>query len=851
MSSRISYADGTGGTVQSVRQWVEDLNTRLAELFYGGTDVADLLHFRSATIESVIAQIWSEIIGEQPDIALFAVGGFGRRELFPHSDIDLLILRREKSNQILSRSIETFVSCLWDIGLKPAQAVHTIAQCRQSAQSDISLMTALLNVQFIAGSVSMNQALSTLLEDAELWPPKVYFETRRDDQEKVYKRFNDTAYNLEPNIKEGIGGVKSLQLIQWLGKRVYRASTFSELREKNIISVEEKLLLENAQAVLWRTRYALHLLTNRPEERLLFDYQVEIAQKLGFDCTDAPTRGVERFMQTYFRATKIVERINEYVLQRIEEFLEDSSQSTIERLSLDFININGRLEADDPKLFLRRPEALIDMFRIWQDNPKIKTISPSLMQKISLALQHHAENFAFAGKVNKAFLRLLHRGGRAVQALTEMNRLGVLGAYLPAFAKVSGQMQFDLSHVYTVDEHTIRVLQFIAYFASDQGKKEFPIAHEVQRHLIKPDILLLAVLFHDIAKGRSGDHSELGEIEVREFGKRAGLSFIDTESVAWLVRWHLLMSMTAQHQDITDRDVIHTFAKQVATWERLDMLYLLTVADIAGTNPKLWNSWKSLLLSDLYSAARYALRQGLEYLPHANERVKECQRQALRLLHPQHFRDDQIRAVWSTFPHESFLRYGPEKIAWQTASIVTISNKNLPLVVIKSDLTQDYTEIFVYSSDRDGLFATITSTLDRFQLDVQEARVINSSNGMSLDTFTVLNRYGNALDPALSKRLSETLQANLVRINPIFTPVKYLPLRKSHAFTIRTKIEFSQIGSIQRTQVALICTNRPGLLAVIAQVFRECRVRVHDARIATFGERVEDFFKSPTNSISL
>jgi len=423
-----------------------------------------------------------------------------------------------------------------------------------------------------------------------------------------------------------------------------------------------------------------------------------------------------------------------------------------------------------------------------------------------------------------------------------MNRYGVLARYLPAFARVVGRMQYDLFHMYTVDEHTMRVLRFVARFADAGSSREFAHAHELWSRVFKPELLLLAALFHDIAKGRGGDHSELGEDEARDFCARLQLSDADADLVCWLVRRHLLMSVTAQRQDITDPDVVHRFAAQVGEWERLDYLYLLTVADIAGTSAKLWNSWKDRLLADLYERARYVLRAGLGAPPHAAERVRDCQRHARELLHEQAFDDAHIARIWADVPDDAFLRFTPAQIAWQTAGILRAGKSQAPLVLIDPLGQRGGSEIFVYAPDRDGLFAMVTAVFDRLRLSVHEARIFTTRGGMSWDSFLVLDAEGHVLaDASRVERLRRALMESVARTHYRFEwQTRSLPRSLRH-FQIIPRITFEAAGSA-RTQLALVCSDRPGLLADVAKVFRECGVRVHDARIATFGERVEDFF---------
>ncbi|HEY7871232.1 MAG TPA: [protein-PII] uridylyltransferase, partial [Rudaea sp.] len=653
-------------------------------------------------------------------------------------------------------------------------------------------------------------------------------------------RFHDTAYNLEPNLKDGPGGLRAAQTILWLGRRLFAARNFSTLGKCGMLTQAETSALEAARRLLARIRFALHLAARRAEERLLFDYQRALAAEFGFADEHRENLAVEQFMQGYYRAAMTIERLSARFIDACEEALE--TPALPQRVSLDFVAINARLDSDTADLFERRPAALIDLFRIWSEHARILALRTTLVRRIEATLAQSSDRLGDDDEVNAAFLRLLRRDASAIEALARMNRFGVLAHYLPAFGRIVGRMQYDLFHVYTVDEHTIRVLRNVERFASADASREFAQAHELWTRLPKPELLLLAALFHDIAKGRGGDHSELGEAEARAFCERLKLSPTDIELVAWLVHRHLLMSVTAQRQDIADPEVVRRFAAEVADWERLDYLYLLTCADIAGTSAKLWNSWKDKLLSDLYVSARYALRAGLEKIPHAEERADACRREALALLREGGMDAETVEHVWADFPDESFLRFTPTQIAWQTQGIAE-SLADGPHVLVEAQGPRGGTEVFVHAADRDGLFAAITAVFDRMRLSVLEARVVTSLRGMSLDSFVVLDGEGRALrDVAQAERLRNALHEALAQTPYRAEAASRAPSRVQRLFPIAPRIEFGAQPVRGHTQLAIVCADRPGLLAAIARVFREQGVRVHDARIATFGERVEDFF---------
>ena len=827
----------SGEARRALRQLLGDVDRALATAFRDGADASALARRRGEAVERMVAHVWMACLGEATACALFAVGGFGRGLLFPHSDVDLLALVESPAPARL-RALEQFFATLWDVGLKVGHAVRDPAQCQALAAHDLSVFTSLLDARRLAGDPAFDAVLGGIAADPELWPPAAYLAARLAERDARHARYDDTAHNLEPNLKDGPGGLRTLDTLRWLGRRLAHAGELSEMAAEGLLDPAEQAALEQSEATLRRYRYALHLEAGRPEERLLFDYQRALALRLAFEDEHERNLGVEQFMQGYYRAATQVERLGVQVAERFEEMLEAPAAAV--PVGQDFVRYGARLAARDPQLFMRQPAALVEIFIARLDQPGVIGFTADAMRRIHQATAAHAQALADDPQVLAAFLQLLRRGAPAVEALWRMNRHGLLAAVLPAFGQVFGRMQYDLFHVYTVDEHTLRVLRNVARFADPAAQREFALGCEVWSKLPRPEVMLLAALFHDIAKGRGGDHSVLGEQDARVFCTRLGLPPADVERVAWLVRWHLLMSTTAQRQDITDPEVVHRFAQRVEDRERLGQLYLLTVADIIGTSPRLWNAWKDRLLSDLYTATRYALRSDMELPRDAAARVHDCSEHALALLMNDGFAEPDIQQVWAAFPQQSFLRHRPEQIAWQTAAILRARGA-VPLVAVQPLSVRGSTELFVYTPDRDGLFATVTAVLDRLHFSVMESRILSSPTGMALDTFLLLE--ADSQQPASAQRaqeLQQRLQRALEQSAGVLPSRRGLSRHQKH-FQMTPRISFHAAGG--RTQLALVGNDRPGLLAAVAQVMLQAEVRVHDARIATFGERVEDFFQ--------
>ncbi|MEO7012831.1 MAG: [protein-PII] uridylyltransferase [Dokdonella sp.] len=824
----------------ALRQYLVDYDRDLAGAFRDQADAGEIVAARTAAIERMLAYAWHSWLGETSDAALIAVGGFGRGEVFPYSDVDLLILIVEAPEPRVIRAIEAFCACLWDLGIKPGLAVRDMAVCRELAAQDVGVYTTLIEARFLVGAQALAERLIARLPDPSLWTAARFLEAKKAEQAARHLRFGDTAYNLEPHLKEGPGGLRDLQMIGWLGRVVVGTGELAMMVETELIDATEADALVAAKATLFRIRYALHLLAHRAEERLLFDYQRELAHNLGYRDEHADNLGVEQCMQDYYRAARRITGTNEELLARCSEMLATPLQDA-ESLGSGYLRIGDRLDVDDSHRLGEEPRALIELYALMASETGIRGLRANALRQVRLALANPALDFD-QPEVFAAFRGLLDRGAAAVEALAAMARHGVLARLIPGFARVTGRMQYDLFHAYTVDEHTLRVLRFIARFATEEGVTDFKLAHSLYQRIPHPALLLLAGLFHDIAKGRGGDHSVLGEEDARAFCIRLGLGPAAINLVAWLVRNHLLMSVTAQRQDITDPTVVHRFAGQVDDWERLDYLYLLTVADINGTNPKLWNSWRDRLLSDLYAATRYVLREESSELPKIDERVAETRIRVERMLEPRGIDSETLARIWANFPAESFLRYRAEQIAWQTEAIAAHAQARDALVRINPLGARGTSEVFVYSPDRDGLFATITAVLDRAELNVVEARMIPAHSDWVLDTFFVLDSTGKPLlDAERVLAVEHALRAALAQQVLSEQPVRRALPRTLRHFQIAPGIVFSVVDG--RTSLGLVCTDRPGLLASVAQAFRALGVRVHDARIATFGERVEDFFR--------
>jgi [protein-PII] uridylyltransferase len=808
----------------------------LAARFDRSEDIDHLLRARVQAVDAVVRDAWSRCINADAPLALFAVGGYGRGELFPQSDLDLLVLAEADAQDTHHDALARLFALLWDAGLPVGHAVRSPAQCTQAAADDITVLTALLEARPLQADAVAVANLREAVTPQRVWPPQPYFVAKREEQRIRHARFGDTSDNLEPNLKEGPGGLRDVQTLRWMALRVLGAGDLQQLVALGQLGGDEFATLERERRALSRLRYGLHLVAGKREERLRFDYQKLLAARLGH-VDDADNLAVEQMMQGFYRSAALVLRINERLLQRFEEQLEGEAQP--EPLQPGFESRRGYLHAADPH-WPRDIDDVFALFATWAEFADLRGLHSLTARALAESLPRLPAYTEADVDQRTRFMTLL-RGPQPTETLARMARLGVLGRWIPAFARVSGRMQFDLFHVYTVDQHTLAVLRNIAGFASGIADERFAIAHDVWPLLRKPELLLLAGLFHDIAKGRGGDHSELGAVDAREFCLAHGLSEAGTALVEWVVRKHLLMSVTAQKQDIADPDVIHRFATQVADRERLDLLYLLTCADIAGTSPKLWNAWKDRLLADLYTATRLALRRGLEHPLAANERMHEAREATRAALAGDGIDAAQTEVLLGMLPDESFLRGRADQLAWQ-ATALHGSDGASHVAVRPLRAQTGALEVFVHSPDRDGLFAAIVATLDRLGLAIQQARLLDGRAGDVFDTFEVLPAEGQHRVGAgeVERRITAALaQADLDAVKP----ARRAQPRHLRHFRIAPQVAFDTTADRSRTLLSLVATDRPGLLADITRVLRAWHLRVHDARIATFGARAEDVFQ--------
>ncbi|MCG6967507.1 MAG: [protein-PII] uridylyltransferase [Chromatiaceae bacterium] len=815
--------------------------TRLANRFAEGARASLLVHEAALFTDAILQRVWSRFLPAEAEASLIAVGGYGRGELHPASDVDVLILTVGEP-QALAEHIEPLIMFLWDIGLEVGHSVRSLTQCVDEARADITVITNLVESRLVAGDHRLFARMIEATGPQHIWSSREYFSAKVEEQRQRHAKFDDSGQNLEPNIKEGPGGLRDIQTIGWVAKRHFGVSTMADLVDRGFLNDREYRQLKHGEEHLWRVRYALHLLTGRHEDRLLFEHQRTLATQ--FDYTDARANlAVEQFMQDYYRRVVEMQRLNEMLLQLFEEaILLDNELGRPVPINRRFQARSGYLEVVNPGIFARYPLAMLEMFLILQQHRELQGVRASTVRLVRAHRHLIDERFRNDLRARALFIEIFRHHDGLTHATRRMHRYGILARYLPAFHAVTGLMQFDLFHVYTVDEHILMVIRNMRRFALARHADECPRCNQVYAQLPKAELLYLAGLFHDIAKGRGGDHSELGAQDAREFCQRHELSEFDTNLVAWLVQMHLVMSHTAQHQDIDDPEVIQEFASLVGTQTRLDYLYLLTVADMRGTNPARWNSWKAALIDHLHARTGEALARGLDQPQEQDEVIAERQAEARIQLLKNGYDNAQLNLLWMHLSTDYFLQNSVDAIVWHTELLWPPDKRIDDIgVALREDTVHRCTELFVYGPDRNDLFAHTTALLDQLGLNVLSARIQTTNQGMSINSYLVLEEDGSRIKgEERLKGIRYFLEDGLNSAEPPLGSPR-IP-RQLKSFQMPSQISFEHDENRVVTLLMLKTSDRPGLLSLVGQAFAANKLKLHFARIATAGAEAQDTF---------
>lgn len=833
-----------GNTVSDLRQALGHASDDLIARFEDGQPVTDLVRLRASLVDRVLLCLWREHAGPLHDsAAMVAVGGYGRGELHPCSDVDIMLLVGDKLPADGEQLLSSFLTSLWDIGLDIGHSVRTVKQCQQEAEADITVATTLIEARLLHGPEPLFEAMKDAVSADRLWSSAEFFEAKRREQIARHHRYDDTAYKLEPNVKGSPGGLRDIQMIGWVAKRHFGVRTLDELVQHNFLTPGQLQMLNDGQAFLWRVRFGLHVLTGRREDRLLFDHQTKLAKMLGYE--DATyTLAVEQLMQRYYRTVMDLSRVNEMLLQLFEEAILMDPNAEPAALNERFQVKNGFLQTAHDQVFQRNPSALLEMFHLLQQHPDIRGVSAFTIGLVKRNLYLIDEEFRQNPRNHRLFLNILRASSGVTTELRRMNLYGVLGLYIPSFGRIVGRMQYDLFHLYTVDEHTLFVVSNLRRFALSRFDHEFPHCSPLMQSFDKPEIVYLAGLFHDIAKGRGGDHSVLGAVDAEAFCLEHGLSQYEARTVAWLVRHHLLLSSTAQKKDIGDPDVINAFAALVGDKTHLDYLYVLTVADVRGTNPNLWNSWKARLFRDLYELTARALRSGLENPIDRDQLIFEKQSAARALLESAAVSQKKIRDIWSLLTDDYFLRHRSEEIAWHTEVLADSDiDSEHGFLDVRLQPDADGIQAVFYTPRKKRTFAHVTAVLDELGMTIVDARIVPIANGYSLDTYIFMEYdKGVHVDESRISKIRRTLTRVLTAPDDQAAPVTRRAPRQVRMFDTKTAIDFTRDPEKQRTVMELVTGDRPGLLSDVGRVFVAMGIDIDTAKILTIGERAEDVF---------
>ncbi|WP_112082136.1 bifunctional uridylyltransferase/uridylyl-removing protein GlnD [Haemophilus influenzae] len=801
--------------------------------------IFELVENRSDFYDALLIQLWQEMeLSEQLGISLIAVGGYGRCEMFPLSDLDFLILVEQTPIPEIEEKITQFIQFLWDCGFDVGNSVRTLQQCESEGKQDITIATNLLEARFLTGNRPHFDVLNELVKNADFWSKEGFFNAKVQEQIERYQRYHNTAYNLEPDIKYSPGGLRDLHLLYWVALHHSGALTLEAILQSGFIYPQEYQQLQESRAFLFKVRLALHLILKRYDNRLLFDRQIKVSELLGF--RGDGNQAVEKMMKCFFQALHRISLISNLLIQHYRENVLSSNQATvIEQLDDDFQLINQCLCLRNSRVFQEKPARILDLFFYLTQYEQANIHSDTLRQ-LQISLEQLPQKLCEIPEAREKFLRLFNQPNAIKRAFMPMHQYGVLTAYLPQWQAIEGLMQFDLFHIYTVDEHTLRVMLKLESFLSQESAQEHPIAHRIFSQLSDRTLLYIAALFHDIAKGRGGDHAELGAEDVVNFAQLHGLDRREIDTLAWLVQSHLLMSITAQRRDIHDSEVVMNFAEAVQNQVRLDYLTCLTVADICATNSNLWNSWKRSLFASLYEFTEQQFAQGMKELLDYSEKSEENRKLAQQILTQDYSNIAliSIEQLWERCPEDYFVRNTPKQIAWHTSLLVDLVEALL--VKISNRFSLGGTEVFIYCQDQPHLFNKVVSTIGAKKFSIHDAQIITTQDGYVFDSFIITELNGELVEFDRRRELEQAL--TLALQSEKLPALSITPNRQLQHFTVQTDARFLHENKKEHTEMELVALDKPGLLAQVSQIFTELNLNLLNAKITTVGEKAEDFF---------
>ncbi len=806
------------------------------------TGAVGLMKQLARHVDRTLAQLWRQA-GLPAQAALMAVGGYGRGELFPYSDVDVLVLLPEgqAEDETVKSAVSDFITACWDVGLEIGSSVRTLAECVTEAQADVTVQTALLESRLLCGPRRLYKQFAEQTLDAV--DPVAFFQAKMLEMRQRHEKYEDTPYALEPNSKESPGGLRDLQVVMWVARAARLGKTWAELASKGLITPFEVKQLQRNEGILKLIRCRLHLVAGRREDRLVFDLQTAVAESFGFHASGGE-RASEVLMHRYYWAAKAVTQLNQILLLNIEERVNGSESAPMRPINARFLDRAGMIEVAHDNLYIDNPHAILETFLIYQQTPGVKGLSARTLRALYNA--RGVMNSAFRrDPFNRAlFMEILQQHDGQTHAFRLMNQTSVLGRYLWVFRGIVGRMQHDLFHVYTVDQHILMVLRNVRRFFIPEHAHEYPQCSQLAANWDKPWLLYIAALFHDVAKGRGGDHSELGAVEVRRFCRDHGLDKTDTALVEFLVHEHLTMSRVAQKEDLSDPDVIARFAQKMGDARRLSGLYLLTVADIRGTSPKVWNAWKAKLLEDLF---RMTLRALGGATPNADAEIEARKQEARHLLALHSALPGTEEPLWNTLEVSYFARHDASEVAWHARALWRYLQSKEPIVRARPSTIGEGLQVLVYAPDRPDLFARICGYFDGAGFSIQDAKVHTTRLGYALDTFQVVSSAIDDPEPSAYRDMISLVETQAVQALASTAPLpESVPRgrvsRRVRSFPVKPRVNLRPDERRQRWLLSVSASDRPGLLYAIARVLGRHEINLQLAKVSTLGERVEDTF---------
>ncbi len=817
--------------IAALRDSLRGDRAALEQSFLEHKNAARLLAAHTRLIDRYLRRVWRQLAMPR-QIALAAVGGYARGRLYPRSDIDLLILLNKEPDEALRQQLHELIGILWDIGLEVGHSVRTVAQCVEES-ADITVQTNLIEARLLGGNRELfDELCSRVREGLDL---RAFYLAKLQEQQRRHTRHAESDFNLEPNLKESPGGLRDLQTVTWIARAAGLGTHWSELARVGLLTPAEARQVARHSALLATLRIRLHYLAKRHEDRLLFDFQTPLAEQMGIRAS-ANRRASEHLMQRYYRTRLAVRQFNTIMLQNLHDYL---FGETPERRILNerFRIVGTRLDIRDEQLFERQPEAVFELFLLMERHGELTDPSARTLRALWRAERRIDAAFRRNPANRARFMEILRQPHGVLHALRRMNQYGILGRYLPAFGRIVGQMQHDLFHVYTVDEHILMVVRNLRRFAALEFAEEIPLCSRLMSEFARPEVLYIAGLFHDIAKGRGGDHSQLGKRDARAFCVQHQVNNADTSLIVWLVENHLILSATAQKQDLSDPDVIADFAARIRNDRYLVALYLLTVADVRGTNPEIWNAWKAKLLEELFWQTRRYLSDGK-----VADRLGEIRRAAADALNLYALTPDTYQLLWAQLDDSYFLDHDPQEIAWHTRLLAFKVNPPAPIVKARISRAGEGLQVMVYCPDQRALFARICNFFARMNYTIVEAKIHTTRHGYALDSFQIMEASrGEAAYRDIMTYIEFELAQQIAQAKPVTLAAPGRISRQLKHFPIETEVEIKPDNKGLHV-LSLVAGDRPGLLAHIALVLDRHNIRLHRAKINTLGSRAEDVF---------